>query len=155
VFILADDLGSMDVASYAAQVRGVARAEIYYETPNIDRLVDEGVAFSQAYAYQLCSPTRATLLTGKNGARLGFATATPGSTPTYYSQGKTPPQNHHPLDVIRHADRINTQRALINASSLTALPSGQAQDQGSDEITIAEMLKNYHLSMNSFPVGAH
>lgn len=82
VFVVADDFGYMDVSSYAARQRGVQRSSTYYETPNIDRLADEGIAFTQAYAHQLCSPIRASLLTGKNGARLGFTTATP-DTLTY------------------------------------------------------------------------
>ena len=40
VVILADDLGWMDVAAYAARVRGVERSDCYYETPHIDQLVD-------------------------------------------------------------------------------------------------------------------
>jgi arylsulfatase A-like enzyme len=40
VLILADDLGWMDVASYAARARGVERSECYYETPHLDRLAD-------------------------------------------------------------------------------------------------------------------
>ena len=49
VFILADDVGWMDLASYAARVRGVDRSKCYYETPNLDRLAEQGMSFSQAY----------------------------------------------------------------------------------------------------------
>jgi hypothetical protein len=76
VVILADDLGWMDLASYAARVRGVDRTECYYETPNLDRLADQGLSFSQAYACPLCSPARASILTGQYAARHGlFMTA--------------------------------------------------------------------------------
>jgi len=78
IFILADDLGICDVTAYARRFTGKAIQEMYYETPHLDRLVSEGMAFSQAYACQLCSPTRASLLTGKNAARVGVTTATPG-----------------------------------------------------------------------------
>ena len=64
VLILADDLGWMDLASYAARTRGVERSECYYETPNLDRLADQGMSFTQAYACPLCSPARASILTG-------------------------------------------------------------------------------------------
>ena len=50
VVILADDLGWMDVAAYAARVRGVERSDCYYETPHIDQLADQGMLFTQAYA---------------------------------------------------------------------------------------------------------
>ncbi|WP_027136586.1 sulfatase [Gaetbulibacter saemankumensis] len=64
LFILADDLGAHDL-SYAGSN--------YYETPNIDRIASEGVEFTQGYAAcQVCSPSRASLLTGQFPARHGI-----------------------------------------------------------------------------------
>lgn len=63
VFILADDLGYMDVGAY--------NPDTFYETPNIDRLATEGVRFTQGYAAApVCSPTRASLLTGLYPSRM-------------------------------------------------------------------------------------
>ena len=63
VFILVDDLGWRDV--------GFA-GSCFYETPHIDRLAARGMVFSQAYAAAaVCSPTRASILTGRYPARLG------------------------------------------------------------------------------------
>ncbi|CAZ97663.1 sulfatase [Zobellia galactanivorans] len=62
VFILVDDLGWMDIA---------ANGSTFYETPNIDQLAKEGIRFTKAYAASpICSPTRASILTGKNPARI-------------------------------------------------------------------------------------
>ena len=62
VFILVDDLGWMDIS---------ANGSTFYETPNIDQLAKEGIRFTQAYAASpICSPTRASILTGKNPARI-------------------------------------------------------------------------------------
>jgi len=62
VFFLVDDMGWMDIG---------ANGSSFYETPNIDRLATEGVRFTQAYAASpICSPTRASILTGKNPARI-------------------------------------------------------------------------------------
>ena len=62
VFFLVDDLGWADVACYGSD---------FYETPNIDRLAQQGVRFTNAYATcHVCSPTRASILTGKYPARL-------------------------------------------------------------------------------------
>jgi hypothetical protein len=69
VLILADDLGMVDINAYAARFTRAKPAEMFYETPHLDRLVREGVAFSQAYASHLCSPARVSVLTGKNAAR--------------------------------------------------------------------------------------
>jgi len=62
VFILADDLGWSDLGCYGADL---------HETPNLDRLARQGVRFSHAYsASPVCSPTRASIHTGKCPARL-------------------------------------------------------------------------------------
>lgn len=51
----------------------------YYQTPNIDRIAREGVAFSNAYsAAPICSPTRAAIMTGKAPARLHLTDFIPG-----------------------------------------------------------------------------
>jgi len=62
VFILADDLGWTDLSGYGSDL---------YQTPNIDRLAAEGVKFTNSYtAASICSPTRASIMTGKYPARL-------------------------------------------------------------------------------------
>jgi arylsulfatase A-like enzyme len=64
IFILVDDLGWRDVGYMGS---------MYYETPNIDRLAGMGMAFTNAYAAcAVCSPTRASIMTGKYPARLGL-----------------------------------------------------------------------------------
>ena len=45
----------------------------FYETPNLDRVAAEGMRFTDAYsASPVCTPTRASIMTGKNPARLGI-----------------------------------------------------------------------------------
>lgn len=62
VFILVDDLGWTDLACYGSS---------FYDTPNIDRLAASGVRFTNAYAAcPVCSPTRASIMTGKYPARM-------------------------------------------------------------------------------------
>jgi len=156
VLILADDLGIVDLNAYAVRFTGAKPAEMFYETPNLDRLTREGISFSQAYACQLCSPTRASLLTGKNGARLGVTTATPPTVLTFYNQGLTPLAGYLAQDALEWADKIDIQQALLNGTTLEALPSGQPLDQGRDEITIAEALTGHHSAfMGKWHVGAH
>ena len=75
VFILADDLGWNQVGYHGSA---------YYETPNIDSIALEGMQFTNAYAANaVCSPTRASLMTGKNPARLGLTDYIPGSPYPY------------------------------------------------------------------------
>jgi len=64
IFILADDLGWAETACYGNK---------FNETPNIDRLAEEGIRFTQAYAAApVCSPYRASLMSGQYPARLGI-----------------------------------------------------------------------------------
>ena len=86
IFILMDDLGWMDLSCYGSK---------FYETPNIDRLASQGMRFTSAYAAcPVCSPTRASILTGKYPARLGLTDWIPGHkqenpkllTPEFYQE---------------------------------------------------------------------
>ena len=120
VFILADDLGITDIGAYARHFNKVSPDELFYETPHLDKLVADGIAFSQSYANQLCSPTRAAVLTGRIASRMGVTTATP-NTKTYFNQGKKVPKGHAPHDVLKHEDPIPGKRPWINASSNTGL----------------------------------
>ncbi len=64
LFILVDDLGYHDL--------GVT-GSTFYETPNIDKLANEGVIFTNGYASsRVCSPSRASIMTGKFTARHGI-----------------------------------------------------------------------------------
>ena len=64
VVIFVDDLGWTDLSCYGST---------FHETPNIDRLAGQGAMFTSAYAScSVCSPTRASLLTGKYPQRVGF-----------------------------------------------------------------------------------
>jgi arylsulfatase A-like enzyme len=64
VFILVDDLGLVDLSVTGSK---------FYETPNIDRLAREGMVFTQGYAAsRVCSPSRASIMTGKFTARHGI-----------------------------------------------------------------------------------
>ena len=63
LFILADDLGYMDV--------GFNNPRTFYETPHLNRLASSGMVFTDFYAAcQVCSPTRASILSGKHPARM-------------------------------------------------------------------------------------
>ncbi len=70
IFILIDDMGWADTACYGSR---------FHETPNIDLLASRGMRFTQAYAAgSVCSPTRASILTGKYPARLHLTDWIPG-----------------------------------------------------------------------------
>jgi arylsulfatase A-like enzyme len=120
VFILADDLGITDINAYARRFNEAAPEDLFFETPHLDRLVADGIAFSQSYANQLCTPTRAAILTGRIASRLGVTTATP-NTKTYFNQAESVPPGYSPHDSYLHRDAIPGARPWINAHTNTAL----------------------------------
>ncbi|MBD3268356.1 sulfatase-like hydrolase/transferase [bacterium] len=66
VFILADDLGARDLSN---------EGSTFYESPNIDRIAKLGTKFRRGYATcQVCSPSRASILTGKYPTKHGITT---------------------------------------------------------------------------------
>lgn len=80
VFILADDLGWADTGPYGADL---------HETPHLDRLAAGAMRFTNAYAAApVCSPTRASIMTGKHPARLHMT--------IWHEASERPPQ-HRPL----------------------------------------------------------
>ena len=66
VFILADDIGWNDVGYHGS-------TWIPHATPNLDALASKGVKLDQFYTAWVCGPTRASFLTGRYPARLGYA----------------------------------------------------------------------------------
>ena len=82
VFILIDDPGWSDLGCTGSRC---------CETPNIDRLAGQGMQFTDAYvASPLCSPTRASILTGNDPARLHLTDVLPkGPVAESGSPGRT------------------------------------------------------------------
>ena len=70
ILFLVDDLGWTDLGCYGSR---------FYDTPNIDQLAREGARFTDAYATcHVCSPSRASILTGQYPARLKLTDWLPG-----------------------------------------------------------------------------
>ena len=104
VFFLVDDLGWTDLSSFGSS---------FYETPNVDKLAASGLKFTNAYAAcQVCSPTRASILTGRYPTRTGI---------TDYIGAAQP-------------ERWNRKTKM--------LPAPYNMQLAHDETTIAEILKN-------------
>ena len=94
LFIHIDDMGWRDLSCYGSE---------FYESPTIDKLLADGMHFTDGYAAcPVCSPTRAALLTGKYPARLKLT--------NYIDWGR----GHHPL-----------RGRVIDAPYLDRLPSNE------------------------------
>ncbi|HEX2461725.1 MAG TPA: sulfatase-like hydrolase/transferase, partial [Vicinamibacterales bacterium] len=64
VIIWGDDIGQTNVSAYSDGLMG-------YKTPNIDRIANEGMRFTDAYAEQSCTAGRSSFITGQCGFRTG------------------------------------------------------------------------------------
>ena len=98
VFFLIDDMGWRDLACYGST---------FYETPNIDRLAAQGMRFTNAYAAcPVCSPTRASILTGRYPARLNLTDWIPGHKRPFAKLAVPKIVNELPLDEVTLAEAI-------------------------------------------------
>ena len=97
LFILVDDLGWRDLGCYGSTL---------YETPNIDRLATQGMRFTSAYAASMCSPSRASIMTGKYPARLGITTWIGDKQPDNFHKNK----KHLPP---RYVDRLPLEEVTL------------------------------------------
>ncbi len=97
LFILVDDLGWSDLGCYGSTL---------YQTPNIDRFATEGMSFSAAYAASMCSPSRASIMTGKYPARLGITTWIGDKQPDNFNKNT----KHLPP---RYVDRLPLEEVTI------------------------------------------
>jgi len=108
VFILADDLGWADVGCYGSDL---------HETPNIDRLARQGMRFTDAYAAApVCSPTRASIMTGKYPARLHMT--------IWYESSANPPRNRRLIPPVTQGnmphEQVTIAEVLKKAGYFTA-----------------------------------
>ncbi len=106
IFILMDDLGWRDLSCYGST---------FYETPCVDRLARDGIRFTDAYAAcPVCSPTRASIMSGKYPARIGVT--------NYIDHGDSHPSRGRVIDTP-----YIKELPLAEASVATALRDGGYQ----------------------------
>ena len=80
VLIVADDLGYGDLGCYGCKD---------IPTPHLDSLARDGARFTDGYAYNVCSPTRAALITGKYASRSGINTVLMGKSVERFAKATT------------------------------------------------------------------
>ncbi len=85
ILILADDLGYNDLTCYRNSNNGQSTAfPPTAETPNIDKLAEQGIRFTDFYCgAAVCSPSRSALMTGRNATRVGIYNWIPENSPMH------------------------------------------------------------------------
>ncbi|HMJ70234.1 MAG TPA: sulfatase [Cyclobacteriaceae bacterium] len=108
IIFLIDDLGWSDIACYGSS---------FYETPNLDKLAKEGARFTNAYAAcHVCSPSRASILSGKYPARMNLTDWLPGRNDYVFQKLKN-------VEVTQHLpnSEVTLAKALKDKGYNTAI----------------------------------
>src|SRR6202789_803495 len=91
LIIWGDDIGYWNISRYSMGMMG-------YETPNIDRIAQEGATFTDWYGQQSCTAGRACFITGQNPIRTGLAkVGLPGATVGLHAEDPTIAEMLKPL----------------------------------------------------------
>jgi len=136
VFFLVDDLGQRDVGCYGSQ---------FYETPAIDQLAKEGMLFDNAYSTcHVCSPSRASILTGKYPARTNLTEWLGGRPELDYEK------LHHGEKLTALPDEEQTLAATLKSHGYATANYGKAhlnkdpRTYGFDEAITGWVRSYYH-----------
>ena len=138
VVILADDLGYTDVNPYTPHDPYAPHKQPFYETPHIDRLAQQGMLFTDAYASAAnCAPTRAALLSGQSYPRQPTYTVDSGARGQAVHRALRPPENAMalPPETITLAERLQEvgyATGLIGKWHLGDPPTEGPQQHGFD-----------------------
>ncbi|WP_225444206.1 sulfatase [Echinicola arenosa] len=106
ILINVDDLGWRDLGFMGSD---------YYETPNLDKLSQDGIVFTNAYAgASNCAPSRANMISGKYGPRHGVYTVSPSDRGNSKTRQLIPTKNNDTL-----ADSLFTLGEMFHANGYT------------------------------------
>jgi arylsulfatase A-like enzyme len=121
IFILADDLGWSDTTLFGSTA--------FYETPNLEKLASRGMLFTNAYsASPVCSPTRASILTGLHPARTGITRPASPSSPV----------------------RLEEKLTISAPATRRALQAISATRLALEYVTLAEVLRKHRYATGHF-----
>ncbi len=100
ILVLVDDLGWKDLS---------CQGSTFYETPNLDRLAESGMRFTDAYAAcTVCSPSRAAMMTGQYPARLHITDWISGHKRPFAKLSPPDWTKHLPLEMVTVPERLKT-----------------------------------------------
>ena len=94
VYIVLDDAGFSDLGSYGSEIK----------TPNMDQLASDGLRYNNFHANPMCSPTRASLLTGRNHHSVGMGSvANFDLGPESHTQGRIKPEAATSAEILKES----------------------------------------------------
>jgi len=131
LFFLVDDMGLQDTSlPFSLDDDGnpvATRNNTLYRTPHMERLAAQGVRFTQAYAYTLCSPTRVSIMTGLAAPRHGVTQWThPVSHKKEPGPAKTKTMKSPPWSTSGIPEGVPVLPKLLKAAGYSTLFAGKA-----------------------------
>jgi len=133
IIYMVDDLGWNHIS--ASQVTMGTHGS-QYRTPNLEKLANEGLSFTHAYAQPNCAPTRAAMLSGQYPARI-----------------------HNDVYVVGSLSRFNkSAKQGFTKESASFIPQKQTEDVAPEAVTIAEAMKENGYTtahIGKYHVGGH
>ena len=130
VFFFVDDMGWQDTSEpFHTEM---TKLNHRYTTPNMERLADEGLKFSQAYACSVCSPSRVSLMTGLNSCRHNVTnwTLRPNKSPDTNHPTLNPPKWNlngiSPVAGIDRAIHVKTLPTFLKQAGYRTIHTGKA-----------------------------
>lgn len=147
LLILLDDVGYCDIGAFAAPINNTSVENLFYETPHMDQFAKSATMFTQFYANTVCTPSRASLLTGKMSHRMGLWDAYARVDSTYERQGKPVPDGGHILDYQPPSKFPVAQRGVTVPRAATVMR---------DVKIIPQSLPGYHTAfIGKWHLGSH
>jgi hypothetical protein len=129
--IWGDDIGITNLSCYSSGLMG-------YQTPNIDRVANEGIRFTDAYGEQSCTAGRSSFITGQSVYRTGLSKVGVPASPIA-RHGLTAvilpgaESQHHP-ERVRYRSRGHIRGRDVPVSPARSPPSGVTVDERADAV---------------------
>ena len=150
VFFFVDDMGWQDTSEpFHTEITKLNQR---YHTPNMERLADEGLKFTQAYACSVCSPSRVSLMTGLNSCRHNVTnwTLRPNKSPDSRHPTLNPPKWNlngiSPVPGIERTIHAKTLPMFLAQAGYRTIHTGKAHF-GADGLP-GEMPENLGFDVN-------
>ncbi len=131
IIFMVDDLGWNHISPKLGTMESANKA---YQTPQLERLAQQGLSYTHAYAQPNCAPTRAAMLSGQYPARI-----------------------HNDVYVVKHLNRNSPHKGISKEDAKFRGPE-QSEDVAAEAITVAEALKKNGYTtahIGKYHVGGH
>jgi arylsulfatase A-like enzyme len=144
LLLIADDVGVEQFAPFGIGSNPAS-------TPTLDALAARGMRFSRVWSQAMCSPTRATLLSGRYGFRTGVGSGTSGPGVSGPYPGEEPVVREQALHEVH--ERLEDALPYINVYNADQSAPRQAFGLGADEVALPAQLRTAPIAYSTAAIG--